>query len=71
MIVGSNRPRIDVLDKVLGRPVFAADMKIEGALHAVVFRSPRPHAWIRGVDVRRGIFPARHCKGCQLGGYPG
>jgi CO/xanthine dehydrogenase Mo-binding subunit len=55
MIVGSNRPRIDVLDKVLGRPVFAADMKIEGALHAVVFRSPRPHAWIRGVDVKEAF----------------
>ena len=55
MIVGSNRTRIDGLDKVLGKPVFAADMKIEGALHAVVYRSPRPHAWIRGIDVKRAF----------------
>jgi len=52
MIVGSNKTRIDVLDKVLGRPVFAADMRIDGALHGVVYRSPRPHAWIRRIDVR-------------------
>ena len=55
MIVGSNRIRIDGLDKVLGKPVFAADMKIEGALHAVVYRSPRPHAWIRGIDVKGAL----------------
>jgi nicotinate dehydrogenase large molybdopterin subunit len=52
MIVGSSRVRIDAVDKVLGKPVFSADKKVEGALHAVVFRSPRPHAWIREIDVR-------------------
>jgi CO/xanthine dehydrogenase Mo-binding subunit len=40
MIVGSNRIRIDAIDKVLGKPVFAGDRKIDGALHVVVFRSP-------------------------------
>ena len=58
MIVGASRDRIDVLDKVLGKALFAADMNIEGALHAVVFRSPRPHAWIRGINLSRVLaFP--------------
>ena len=52
MIVGSNKARIDALDKVLGRPVFAGDKEIDGALYAVIYRSPRPHAWIRGIDVK-------------------
>lgn len=52
MIVGSNRIRIDALDKVLGKPVFAGDRKIDGVLHAVVFRSPRPHAVIRVIDLK-------------------
>ena len=52
MIVGSNKARIDALDKVLGRPVFAGDQEIDGALYAVIYRSPRPHAWIRGIDVK-------------------
>ena len=55
MIVGTNRTRIDALDKVLGKPVFAADKKVHGALHAVVFRSPRPHAWLREVDLRKAL----------------
>lgn len=53
MIVGSDKPRIDALEKVLGRPVFAADQRLEGALHAAVLRSTRPHARIKGVDVTR------------------
>jgi CO/xanthine dehydrogenase Mo-binding subunit len=58
MIVGASRDRIDVLDKVLGKALFAADMNIEGALHGVVFRSPRPHAWIRGINLSRVLaFP--------------
>jgi CO/xanthine dehydrogenase Mo-binding subunit len=55
MIVGSSRTRTDALDKVLGKPVFAADKRIEGVLHAVVFRSPRPHALIRGIDLREAM----------------
>jgi len=55
MIVGSNKPRIDILDKILGRPVFAADKKIDGAFHGVVYRSPRPHAWIRAIDIREAL----------------
>ena len=52
-MIGSNKERIDVIDKILGRAIFAGDMKPEGALFAAVYRSPRPHAWIRRVDVSR------------------
>ena len=55
MIVGSNRIRLDALEKVLGKPIFAGDMKIEGAFHGVVYRSPRPHAWIREMNVKKAL----------------
>jgi len=50
-MIGLNKERIDVRDKVLGKPVFAGDRSTEGSLFAVVYRSPRPHAWIRRVDL--------------------
>ncbi|MGD9577896.1 MAG: xanthine dehydrogenase family protein molybdopterin-binding subunit [Syntrophorhabdus sp.] len=49
-MVGSNRKRIDVIDKVLGRPVFAGDMTIDKIHYVVIYRSPRPHARIRSID---------------------
>lgn len=52
-MIGLNKERIDVLDKVLGKPVFAGDRSTEGSLFAVVYRSPRPHAWIRRVDLSK------------------
>jgi len=54
-MVGSNRKRIDVIDKVLGKPVFAGDMKADRLLFAVVYRSPRPHAWIKSIDVSEAL----------------
>jgi len=53
MAVGLNKERIDVIDKVLGRPVFSGDMERKGLLFAAVYRSPRPHAWIRNIDVSK------------------
>jgi len=50
-MIGSNKERVDVIDKVLGRPIFAGDTKRKGSLFAVVYRSPRPHAWIRHINV--------------------
>ena len=52
MILEVIKTRIDALDKVLGSPVFAGDKEIDGALYAVIYRSPRPHASIRGIDVK-------------------
>lgn len=50
MFIGKDMPRIDSLDKVLGRPIFAGDMMMEGMLYATILRSTRPHARIRRID---------------------
>jgi len=52
-MIGLNKERIDVLDKVLGKPVFAGDRNTEGSLFAVVYRSQRPHGWIRSVNISK------------------
>lgn len=58
MYIGNEISRIDALDKVLGRPLFAEDISIEGALFGCVFRSTRPHALIRRIDTRAAMaFP--------------
>jgi CO/xanthine dehydrogenase Mo-binding subunit len=55
MFVGRDCRRLDVVDKVLGKPVFAWDMKTEGMLFASVFRGTRPHAVIRCIDTREAL----------------
>ncbi len=50
--VGSRTPRRDLLDKVLGRVRFAADLKVPGMLHLAVVRSTEAHARITGIDTR-------------------
>ena len=51
--VGESIPRVDALDKVLGKALFAADLKMEGLLHMKVLRSDRPHARIREINNER------------------
>ncbi len=46
---GVNVHRVDGLDKVLGKALFAADIKMEGLFHIRVLRSDRPHARIKKV----------------------
>lgn len=58
MYIGNEINRIDALDKVLGRPVYAEDLSIKGALFGCVFRSTRPHALIRRIDTMAAMaFP--------------
>ncbi len=49
-IVGASVPRLDDLDKVTGAARYAADLKMEGMLHARVLRSPYHHARIVSID---------------------
>jgi nicotinate dehydrogenase subunit B len=42
--VGTDTPRTDLPDKVLGRPRFLTDLRPEGLLHARVLRPPSPAA---------------------------
>ncbi len=55
MYIGNEINRIDAPDKVLGRPVYAEDLSIKGALFGCVFRSTRPHAWIRKIDTSAAL----------------
>ena len=58
MYIGNEIDRVDALDKVLGRPLYAGDINIPGALFGCVVRSARSHALIRGIDTRAAMaFP--------------
>ncbi len=52
MAFHSDMDRVDSRDKVMGKTAFAYDLKTDDMLFAYVFRSPRPHAWIRHIDLR-------------------
>jgi nicotinate dehydrogenase subunit B len=58
-VVGRSLPRLDVPDKVAGRPRFLQDQRPEGLLHGRVLRPPSRCAVLRAVDVE----PARACPG--------
>jgi selenium-dependent xanthine dehydrogenase len=49
--IGERMPRVDARDKVLGRALFADDLKRPGMLHGAVLRSPCPRARIDRIDV--------------------
>jgi aldehyde oxidoreductase len=48
--------RLDALDKATGRAVYAADLVVEGMLHARALRSPHPHAEIVRIDTGRALL---------------
>jgi CO/xanthine dehydrogenase Mo-binding subunit len=51
--VGESIPRVDALEKVLGKALFAADLRMKGLFHMKVLRSDRPHARIREIITER------------------
>lgn len=51
--VGESIPRVDALEKVLGKARFAADLKMEGLLYMKVLRSDRPHARIKDIRTEK------------------
>jgi CO/xanthine dehydrogenase Mo-binding subunit len=52
-VVGKPIPRVEAAEKVTGRALFAADVKLPGMLYAKLVRSPYGHARIRRIDVSR------------------
>lgn len=48
--VGRSEPRLDLPDKVLGRPRYLSDLRPEGLLHGRVLRPPSPAARLRSLD---------------------
>jgi CO/xanthine dehydrogenase Mo-binding subunit/aerobic-type carbon monoxide dehydrogenase small subunit (CoxS/CutS family) len=52
-VVGRPAPRVDAVDKVTGRAVYASDVGVPGMLEARVLRSPVAHARIVRIDTAR------------------
>ncbi len=49
-LVGRSVPRVDGLAKVLGKPIYTADLELPRMLQGKVVRSTRAHALIREID---------------------
>ncbi len=49
-VIGTRPIRHDGVDKVTGRAVFGADVRLTGMLHGKVLRSPHAHARILSID---------------------
>lgn len=49
-MVGRRTVRKDGLAKVTGREIFSSDVSLPNMMHAVVLRSPYPHAEIKSID---------------------
>ncbi|MBW7884523.1 MAG: xanthine dehydrogenase family protein molybdopterin-binding subunit, partial [Caldilineaceae bacterium] len=49
-VIGTRPVRPDGTDKVTGRAVYAADIKLPGLLHGKILRSPHAHARILSID---------------------
>jgi CO/xanthine dehydrogenase Mo-binding subunit len=72
--IGIEIPRVDVLEKVLGRAKYGADLSTEESLYLKVIRSTRPHAKIIGIETEEAlniegvkrIFTARDIPGKNL-----
>ncbi len=70
-VVGRPAAREDGLGRVRGEVLYTADLKLPGMLHAVVVRSPHPHARATRVELAaalaapgvRGVIGPGECKG--------
>jgi xanthine dehydrogenase molybdenum-binding subunit len=54
-VLGTRPVRHDGADKVTGRAVYGADLKLPGLVHGKVLRSPHPHARIVSIDITRAL----------------
>ena len=50
-VVGKNWSRLDGVDKVTGRSLYADDIRLPGMLAGKVVRSPHAHARIKNIDI--------------------
>jgi xanthine dehydrogenase molybdenum-binding subunit len=50
-VIGTRPVRHDGTDKVTGRALYGADIRLPGTLYGAVLRSPHAHARIRSIDV--------------------
>ena len=60
-IIGTRPIRPDGFDKVVGRAVYGADVRLPGMLYGRVKRSPHAHAIIKRIDVSKALaLPGVH-----------
>src|SRR5690606_38330336 len=52
-VIGTRPLRHDGTDKVTGRALYGADVRLPGMLHGKVLRSPHAHARILTIDTRK------------------
>jgi xanthine dehydrogenase molybdenum-binding subunit len=52
-VIGTRPLRHDGVEKVTGRALYGADLRLPGMLYGTVLRSPHAHARIRAIDTRR------------------
>src|SRR5262245_1963266 len=55
--VGTAPIRTDAVEKVTGRAVFISDIRLPGMVHAKLWRSPLPHARLKGIDTTAAAVP--------------
>jgi CO/xanthine dehydrogenase Mo-binding subunit len=55
MPIRSQILRVDALDKVIGKALYAGDFYREDMLFGVIVRSTRPHAWIKRIDLKEAL----------------
>src|SRR5512136_537257 len=51
-VIGTRPIRHDGVDKVTGRALYGADLRLPGMLYGAVLRSPHAHARILSIDTR-------------------
>jgi xanthine dehydrogenase molybdenum-binding subunit len=57
-VIGTRPIRPDGVDKVTGRALYGADLRLPGMLYGAVLRSPHAHARILSIDASRALaFP--------------
>lgn len=52
-VVGTRPVRHDGVDKVTGRAIYGADIRLNGLLHGKILRSPHAHARIKSIDTSK------------------
>lgn len=53
-IIGKPAPRLDLQEKVMGKPVFIHDLELPGMVHARVVRPPHYNAKLVSAEIKRG-----------------
>jgi putative selenate reductase molybdopterin-binding subunit len=56
--VGKPETKVDAAKLAQGKPVFTADLHIEGMLYGALLTSPHAHAWIKRIDASRARWLA-------------